>query len=147
MSTKGMILCLPECQVVMRKMWAGRLDDRSETLTTLRKEKALACPFFLLQLHLAAKQHSLKVTGFKNVAHLKALEITALFCLVRWNFMDGLSQCKRSLVSIICSSIIYSCIQWKITRSTWSNARKTSHGVWYIPQDFKLWSIKTSFLK
>lgn len=49
-------------------MWAGRLADQSETLTTLRKEKALACRFFLLQLQLVAKQHSLKVTGFKNVA-------------------------------------------------------------------------------
>ena len=55
MSTKGMILCLSECQVVMRKMGAGRLADQSETLTTLRKEKALAFLFFLLQLQLVAK--------------------------------------------------------------------------------------------
>lgn len=86
-----MILCLSECQVVMRKMWAGRLADQSETLTTLRKEKALACPFFLLQLQLVAKQHSLKGTGFKNVAYLKALEIRHYFVwLAEISWMDYL---------------------------------------------------------
>lgn len=92
-SSQGMNLCLPGWQVVMRKMWATRLTDQSEILTSLRK--SLSTSFSYLNCNWLQNKTHLKWLVSRNAAYLQALEIIALFCSVIWNFMDGLSQCVK----------------------------------------------------